>query len=278
MTRFQPNEQGHDDFGGLHRDVPVLVGRRDMLRMMGGVSIAGLLAACGVGSDSTPSSSAAATGETPSPPGSAAAPGEEIPDETEGPFPADGTNGPNILDDDGVVRPDITRSIGLASGIADGVPLTFNLSVVDASTGTPLPGAVVYIWHCTADGRYSIYQIEDENYLRGVQIADEAGRITFASIVPGCYRGRWPHAHLEVYSSIDDATTGTSAIKTSQLALPRADCEVVYADERYGSSAEYLSGLSLAEDGVFEDGWTDQLATVTGTASDGFIASLLIRV
>jgi protocatechuate 3,4-dioxygenase beta subunit len=204
--------------------------------------------------------------------------GEEIPDETAGPFPADGTNGPNVLDDEGIVRPDITSSIGGSSGVADGVPISFNLSLVDAATGSAVPGGVVYLWHCTADGRYSLYEIEDENYLRGVQVADDAGRISFTSVFPGCYAGRWPHAHFEVYTSIEEATAGSAAIKTSQLALPQADCETVYADSRYGSSAQNLSRLSLDTDGIFADGWTDQLATMSGSVSDGYTASLLVRV
>ena len=289
-------EREHDDHGGLHRDIPALVGRRDMLRMMGGLSLAGLLAACNVGTVGSTATSGAAgststsagatsttrgTTVTTSATGtstSATTAGSEIPDETAGPFPADGSNGPNVLDDDGIVRSDITTSIGGSSGVADGVPISFNLSVVDAATGSALPGAVVYLWHCTADGRYSIYEIEDENYLRGVQAADDAGRLSFVSVFPGCYAGRWPHAHFEVYSSIADATAGTSAIKTSQLALPQTDCEDVYTDGRYGNSTENLSRLSLDTDGIFADGWTDQLAVMSGSVSDGYTASLLVRV
>lgn len=280
----------HDDQGGLHRDFPALVGRRDMLRMMGGVSLAGLLAACGLSTSSTTTgvstsasstsgtSNTSTTGDSSVATSSTAGAGAEIPDETAGPFPADGSNGPNVLDDDGIVRADITRSIGGSSGVADGVPLSMSLSVVDADSGSPIPGAVVYLWHCTADGRYSIYEIENENYLRGVQIADEAGRIRFSTIFPGCYAGRWPHAHFEVYRSLDDATSGTGAVKTSQLALPRADCETVYQDTRYGNSTQNLSRLSLETDNVFSDGWTDQLATVAGSPADGYTASLLVRV
>lgn len=288
-------DEEHDDHGGLHRDIPALVGRRDMLKMMYGLSLAGLLAACNrgtVGSTTTSAavgSSSTAAGGTSTTAGATATTaatastlattsGEEIPDETAGPFPADGTNGPNVLDDDGIVRSDITSSIGGSSGVADGVPIAFNLSVVDAASGSALPGAVVYLWHCTADGRYSIYEIEDENYLRGVQVADDAGRLSFTSVFPGCYSGRWPHAHFEVYSSIEDATAGTSAIKTSQLALPQADCETVYTDGRYGDSTQALSRLSLESDGIFADGWIDQLAVMSGSVANGYTASLLVRV
>lgn len=272
------DDDDHDDHGGLHRDVPALVDRRDMLRMMGGLSLAGLLAACGFGGGSSSTSSGGGSSTSSSGTGTVGSPGEEVPDETAGPYPADGSNGPNILDDEGIVRSDLTSSFGGSSGVADGVPIAFNLSIVDAATGNAVPGAVVYLWHCTADGRYSIYEIEDQNYLRGVQVADDAGRIGFTSIFPGCYAGRWPHAHFEVYDSLEAATAGSSATKTSQLALPQSDCEAVYADSRYGNSAGNLSRLTLSTDNVFADGWTDQLATMSGSPQDGYVASLLVRV
>ena len=137
------------------------------------------------------------------------------------PFPADGTNGPNLLTADGVIRTDLTSSIDGLSGTAPGIPTTINLTIVDAANGEPVPGAALYLWHCTADGRYSIYEIEDQNYLRGVQVADDSGLLTFATIFPGCYPGRWPHCHFEVYRNIDQATNGDSATKISQLAFPK---------------------------------------------------------
>ncbi len=288
---IRQHDDEHDDHGGLHRDVPALIDRRDMLRMMGGLSLAGLLAACGIGTSTSSTTSGSGTAGSETTAGTvgttngtdatnttSAGAGAEIPEETAGPYPADGSNGPNILDDEGIVRSDLVSSFGGSSGVAEGVPIEFNLSIVDAATGSAIPGAVVYLWHCTADGRYSIYEIEDENFLRGVQVADDAGRISFTSIFPGCYAGRWPHAHFEVYASLEEATAGSSATKTSQLALPQSDCEAIYADARYGNSAANLSRLSLSTDMVFADGWTDQLATMTGSPADGYVASLLVRV
>lgn len=304
----------HDDFGGLARDLPRMLNRRRALQVVGGVGLAGLLAACGSSSDgSSASGSTAATtggtgatttngGTTASTPdggpgggGPGGAPGDaggpggdgasnadlvegEIPDETAGPYPADGSNGPNVLDVDGIVRSDITTSIGDLSGSADGVPTTVQLTIVDASTGSALPGAAVYLWHCTAEGQYSMYEIEDQNYLRGVQAADDAGRLSFQTIFPGCYAGRWPHIHFEVYESADVATAGSQAMKTTQLALAEADCQAVYADGRYGNSSGNLGQLSLATDNVFSDGWEEQLATSTGSPSDGYTVNLTVRV
>ena len=45
-----------------------------------------------------------------------------IPEETAGPYPGDGSNGPDVLTQDGVVRADIRSSFGGATGTASGVP------------------------------------------------------------------------------------------------------------------------------------------------------------
>ena len=205
----------------------------------------------------------------------------EIPDETAGPYPGDGTNGPNVLTESGIVRSDITASIGGAGGVADGVPLTFTLALVDVDAKTPLAGAAVYAWHCDAEGNYSMYSeaTADENYLRGVQEADANGQVAFQSVVPGCYSGRWPHIHFEVYESLAAVTSGANTIKISQLALPQGVCETVYADSRYPSSASNLGQISLASDNVFSDDQAvQQLAVVTGSNDAGYVATLSVGI
>ena len=275
----------HEDFGGLGRDAARLLSRRRALRLTGGVGLLGLVSACGGRSEGAAQSSASTTAATtgpssvaPSAGAAVATAGGEIPDETQGPYPADGSNGPNVLTDGAVLRSDLTTSFGDATGTAPGVPLTLHLTLVDARTAAPRAGAALYLWHCTADGQYSIYEVEDQNYLRGVQTSDDAGRITFTTVFPGCYAGRWPHAHFEVYESLASADAGSDAIKTSQIALPQSACETVYADGRYGRSSSNLGRLSLASDGIFADGWSQQLATVDGSVDAGMTASLLIRL
>ena len=101
--------------------------------------------------------------------------------------------------------------------------MTLTLTVLDlANDGRPFTGTAVYVWHCDREGRYSLYsqEITQENYLRGVQIADDAGLVRFTSIFPACYSGRWPHIHFEVYAARADITDATKAIATSQVAPP----------------------------------------------------------
>jgi protocatechuate 3,4-dioxygenase beta subunit len=249
--------------------------RRRALRLLGGTGLG--LGVAGLAARGVSAATLAAATDSTIPTAS-----EEIPDETGGPFPGDGTNGVNVLAEDGVVRSDITTSFGSATGVADGIPLTVVLNVQDvANGGNPLPGAAVYIWHCDAEGGYSLYSqgITEENYLRGVQEVDTDGNVTFTTIYPGCYTGRWPHIHFEVYETLAAATSGRNAIKTSQLAFPQGVSETVYADDRYPVSTENLERISLESDMVFgEDGAAYQMAMMSGDNDTGYTAVLAVGV
>ncbi|MDF2555079.1 MAG: 3,4-dioxygenase subunit beta, partial [Microbacterium sp.] len=121
--------------------------------------------------------------------------------------------------------------------------------------------------------------LEDVTYLRGVQVTDGTGSVTFTSIFPACYAGRWPHIHFEVYPGVDGITDSANAVATSQVALPQDVCETVYARPEYTGSARNLADVSLAGDNVFgEDAGALQLATVTGDADSGYAVSLVARV
>lgn len=264
---------------GAAFDIRTLMSRRGVLGLAGVGLGAVVLAACAPtvsGGSSTSPTPAAAAGTSTDATGVA-----EIPDETAGPYPGDGSNGPDVLEDSGIVRRDIRSSID-GGTTADGVPLTFELQIVDlANGGVPFAGVAVYAWHCTAQGEYSMYSagLEGVTYLRGVQVADADGRVSFTSIFPGCYSGRWPHIHFEVYPDVGSITDSTSAIATSQLALPEAACSAVYAESGYAGSAGNLSRITLATDNVFgDDSGALQLATVSGGVSAGYEAALVVAV
>ncbi|WP_372985012.1 intradiol ring-cleavage dioxygenase [Microbacterium sp.] len=265
---------------GAAFDIRTLVTRRGILGLAGLGVGAMVLAACAPsGSGSTSESTSTSDTGTTSGSSTATAAGE-IPDETAGPYPGDGSNGPDVLEDSGIVRQDITTSID-GSATADGIPLTFEFQVVDLANGSvPFEGVAVYAWHCTAEGEYSMYSsgLEDVTYLRGVQVADAEGKVSFTSIFPGCYSGRWPHIHFEVYPDLASITDSANAIATSQLALPEDVCATVYADSRYPGSTQNLSQTSLSGDNVFgDDSGALQLATVTGDGS-GYTATLVVGV
>jgi protocatechuate 3,4-dioxygenase beta subunit len=279
----------HDHDGGLALDLPRVVGRRRALAVLG-LGGLGALAACSSGGDASTSATgsggatsttagASTTSGSGSAPGSSAGAVGEIPEETAGPFPGDGSNGPNVLSDAGVVRRDITASFGGGSAVAQGVATTVRLTLVDVSEGAaPIAGAAVYAWHCDAEGRYSIYDaaLADEDYLRGVQESAADGTVTFTTIFPGCYAGRWPHIHFEVYESLDAAASGGPKLKTSQLAAPADTCTAAYRADGYDASARNFSGMSIDQDMVFSDGYSSQMATATGSVEEGFTLSLAV--
>jgi protocatechuate 3,4-dioxygenase beta subunit len=282
---------------GLTHDLSTLVGRRQVLGLLAGfglVSVVGCTGSTKATESKSPSSrpvtpagsssAAAAAASTPAAnatPTAAVSCVDAIPHETPGPFPGDGSNGPNILTSSGIVRRDIRNSFGSASGVAKGVPVTINLTITDTGKNCAArAGAAVYLWHCDTDGAYSMYDgaAVNENYLRGVQAADSSGLVTFKSVFPGAYPGRWPHMHFEVYPSLGQATQAATLLITSQLALPADACKTVYATKGYGGSLSNLGQTSLDSDNVFSDGYDNQLATVTGDVKSGLTMALVVAV
>ncbi|WP_332662825.1 dioxygenase family protein [Aeromicrobium sp.] len=273
----------HEHDLGLSHDLPALLNRRRALGLLTGAGLAAALAACS-GNDSSGSSATSTTpsSASPSASGTTATVDGEVPEETGGPFPADGSNGVNVLTESGVVRSDIRSSFGGTSTTAEGVKVSIELTIFDmnGSDVAPYEGAAVYLWHCDREGRYSMYdsEIADENYLRGVQAADADGRLTFTSIFPAAYPGRWPHMHFEVYKTAADAQKATNKLRTSQIALPEDACNLVYASPGYEESAGTMSQTSLDSDMVFSDGHSLQLATVTGDVDEGMTIRLNVAV
>ena len=268
-------DDDHDDFGGLSRDLQMM-SRRRMFGWMAGIALTPVIGGCV--SDSELGPDAATTTGTDGTTGTGSC--SRIPTETAGPYPGDGTNGPNALTLSGFNRSDIRTSVGTASGTADGAEFKVTLTIVNASTCEPLVGYAVYIWHATRDGAYSMYQgtAQSENYLRGVQVTDANGQVTFTTIFPGCYSGRWPHIHFEIYSSLAAATNGSAKVAVSQLALPKATCDAVYTTTGYSASVSNLAQTSLASDMVFSDGSSLQLPTISGSVGPNLSAALTVAV
>ena len=189
--------------------------------------------------------------------------------ETVGPFP---TNDPEDLE-----RVDIT-------GDRTGVALAINLVIRDVNIACAvLQNAIVDIWHCDADGNYSEYggsgmqstNYQNYHFLRGRQISDADGGVKFQSIFPGWYNGRATHIHVHIYN-----TTGTSLLVT-QIAFPEGDDSAVVAVNA-ASDYGYTKGMSgytyNANDNVFSDGVANELATLSGSVSEGYTLDHIINV
>lgn len=156
--------------------------------------------------------------------------------------------------------------------IADrtGVPLLFTLTIKDQQNNCrPLAGVYVDVWHCDKDGYYSQYgdhrlQREDfrnAEFLRGRQLTDANGQVSFISIYPGWYPGRAPHIHVEVLDKDDNS------LRVTQIAFPEDVSMTVYGTSGYRGGAD----ISNTSDGIFRDSLTDNMAdAVTGNTTDGY--------
>ena len=92
-----------------------------MLKLVAGAGLAGAgLITLGACADATSNADPSSPqGGNPAGPGGASQPTQtsdtangEIPEETSGPYPGDGSNGANVLTQSGIVRSDITSSFG----------------------------------------------------------------------------------------------------------------------------------------------------------------------
>lgn len=192
-----------------------------------------------------------------------------IPTATAGPFPL-----LDFLATRAAVRRDIRES-------RPGVPLTLNLHLQNIDAGcAPIRNAAVYIWHCDRDGGYSGYQGGENGdhrggtFLRGIQMSDERGQVSFITIFPGWYPGRITHIHFQVY--LRDARGGRAAA-TSQLAFPDDVVRSVYATSAY-PRGQNGTVRDIADDGLFSDNGRHQTATVTGSVASGLVASLNVGI
>lgn len=301
MPDHQTHEPAHKEEGSLEDLIlSALPSRRKALWFLGASALSSsALAACGGGgsttistsasSSSSSSSASASSSSSSSSSSSASGTCTELPEETEGPYPGDGSNSANgsivnVLNLSGIVRSDIRSSVGSYSGTASGIPLTLKIRLVNTSLGCqPLSGYALYIWNCTSDGKYSLYGVTNQNYLRGVQETDADGYATFVTIVPACYNGRVPHIHIEVYPGLSTATTYANKIQTTQFTFDRDFSETFYASASgYSASISNLARVSFANDLVFGDDTAAQLAastlTPTGSISAGYTASIDLGV
>ncbi|MCZ4553574.1 intradiol ring-cleavage dioxygenase [Gordonia rubripertincta] len=281
---FGRDPEVHEHDLGLSHDMKTM-SRRGALALFGAAGATAALAACGSSSSSSSSTSSSSTATAGTATSTATAVGECVaaaPGETAGPYPGDGSNGPNVLVESGIVRKDITSSFGTSTGRAEGVPVTITMALQDLTKNCdPGAGMAVYLWHCDRDGEYSLYgkAITDQNYLRGVQVAGADGTVSFTSIFPAAYSGRWPHIHFEVYDSLDVAIAGENARLTSQIALPQEACDAVFAGaEGYENSVTNMTRTTLSSDNVFGDGWDAELATATGSVAGGYDIAITIGV
>jgi protocatechuate 3,4-dioxygenase beta subunit len=273
----------HDHDLGLQHDLGAFLNRRRALALVASATAIGALSDLGRGRI-FPTAQAEAIAK--------ASDGREClldPTETEGPFPGDGSNNPrgtlaNVLKSSGIVRRDMRTNIAKTAIAAEGQAFDLEITLVNVRQAcAPLAGHAIYLWHCDALGRYSIYDLPNASYLRAVGVTDSVGNAVFTTIFPGCYPGRYPHIHFEVYMSLERATSYKNRLLTSQMAMPADACRTIYAaSKRYGASATNFTSVRVERDDVFADSTPRQIAAqtpmVTGGASGAYKGVLTIGI
>ncbi|MDZ7880759.1 MAG: T9SS type A sorting domain-containing protein [Saprospiraceae bacterium] len=177
-----------------------------------------------------------------------------IPSETEGPFPLDLTTNNYYL------RKDIREA-------QTGVRLNVKMKIVGLANCLPMQNVRVNIWHCSKEGVYSGYNNNmnpgDANakHLRGYQLTDANGIVEFVTIFPGWYNGRITHLHFKV-------SVSSTYAAVSQFSFDVAAKNAVYR----ANPSFYPRGddpMTFAQDNVFSDGSSTQIATLTANATTG---------
>ncbi|MBT2186454.1 intradiol ring-cleavage dioxygenase [Sphingobium sp. H33] len=272
--------------------------RRHALGWLAGAGTMALLTGCGSDSGGSPTTIPVTPTPTPVPaPSPSPTPlptptpspktCTQTPSETTAPYPADGTGATsgsvnNVLNQSGIVRNDIRASFVGSSAIAPGVRLTLNITLQNSGSNcAAVTGYAIYVWHADAQGRFSLYTIPAETYLRGVQVTDGTGKVSFTTIIPGVLSGRYPHIHVAIFPTLASATVGANAVFATQLILPVDLCTAVYADTTtYAGAQTRFGAITLASDPVFGDNSTEQNAsrtlTATGTVAAGYTADVTL--
>jgi protocatechuate 3,4-dioxygenase beta subunit len=188
------------------------------------------------------------------------------------------TEGPYFVDER-LNRSDI-RSDPTTGEVRPGTTLALNFVVtrIDGSTCTPFEGALVDVWHCDAGGTYSDVQdsgfdTRGEQFLRGYQVTAADGTASFVTIYPGWYQGRTVHIHFKIRTD-PDSTSGLEF--TSQLFFDDALTDVVFAQQPYAAKGERT--LRNAGDGIYQQGGSQLVLSVTDDGAGGYVATFEIGV
>jgi protocatechuate 3,4-dioxygenase beta subunit len=293
QEKFMSQQDNHDSHDrGLHYDLELIarrINRRQVISLGSSMAAFSLLPGCGGSSASTAgtTNTTAAQSSVQTQP-SANSTCVADPTATTGPYPADGTNTAsgatsNVLQTSGIIRSNIRPSFIGTPNVAPGIPVELTLTLVNTNAACArLSNYAVYLWQADRDGFYSLYTRPVESWLRGIQISNANGQVTFLTNFPPAYDGRYPHMHFEIFTSIQAALTGRSALFTSQLAMPRDIASTVFQASGYQVAQSQLASVTTSSDFVFRSFSASQLANATplftGDVVNGYKASATIGI
>jgi len=252
-------------------DLPVgrVLTRRDAVRLLavsGAAAIAGCRPGSGSVSDTTPAGRVATVGAANVLPACVAKPELEI--------------GPYFLDKQ-LDRSDIRMDPGTkAVKYGATLRLVFNVRQIANGQCTPLPGAMVDLWHCDAAGEYSGFadnrvgfNTVGQQFLRGYQVSDANGVARFTTIYPGWYPGRAVHLHFKIRTPASAvAANGADPVYefTSQLFFDESFTDRVHARAPYAAKGQ--RDLRNRNDRIYQESG-DTLLLNVASVGDGYDAS-----
>lgn len=252
-----------------------VLSRREVLALMGAVSVSAVAAACAPGSSASGSAAASAAASssataTALATATAAAVASSLPSCVVVP---ELTEGPYYINEN-LDRSDIR--IDTADGsVSEGAVLRIDwvVSQVDGSACIPLEGVLVDVWHCDALGNYSdVGGEEGHDYLRGYQHTDANGLATITTVYPGWYRGRAVHIHFKIRTE-PGASSGFEF--TSQLFFDDTLSASVYSTGVYASKG--TQDVKNASDGIYGQSQGMTLLDVVRDG-DGYKATFAIAI
>jgi protocatechuate 3,4-dioxygenase beta subunit len=190
------------------------------------------------------------------------------------------TEGPFWVDEK-LNRADITSDTH-HKGRRPGLPLqlSFTVQSFDQGACTPLPGAQVDIWHADASGAYSDadnfggHDATGQDFLRGYQVTDANGLVTFTTIYPGFYSGRAVHIHVKV-RQFDPSRTLTTEATTQVFFDDRVSDAVFRSHPAYGGRG---GRRQRNEDDDIFDHHDEMLLALSGSPRTGYKGNLALGV
>lgn len=164
------------------------------------------------------------------------------------------------------IRPDPSDG-----SVKEGTPLRLLFRIHELRDGacTPLPGAMVDLWHCDALGVYGdvkdrAFDTRGKKFLRGYQLTDAAGSAEFLTIYPGWYPGRSVHIHFKIRTS-PESSRGEEF--TSQVYFDDAVTDQIHARPPYNTQGRRRT--RNLQDGIFDDGGEALMVPLT-KQQDGY--------
>lgn len=253
--------------------------RRTALRLIGSLFGTALVAGCGGGGGSS-ASSLTGTGTTTTT-GSTTTTGTTT--GTTGTVTPEGEIGPYFADDSatGFNRRNILSNLD-GTNTQTGIPLTLKLYVYDSENSfAAVAGAQVDIWHCNAQGVYSDESSEGtsgQTWLRGYQLTDAAGLVTFTTIMPGWYQGRATHIHLRVRSKYSEASSTSDGTNTTQLFFSQTVLDYIYTNIAPYNTKGKDTTTNTADRVYTQQTKGEMLLTLTGDYTNGYAATFAINL